>query len=335
MSPAKLIERIVHLVLVLFGVSVIVFLMLSVTPGDPVDIMIGDQQVTQAQRDSLRQEMGLDRPLLARYERFAARALKGDLGMSYYYRRPVLSVMAERMPPTVELTLAALILALITAIPLGVLAAVKKNSLFDRLATLGSLFGVSMPGFWFGLLLIMLFGVTLHWLPVTGQTSVSSEVPAITRFLLVDTLLAGNIRAFGDALAHILLPAITLGLPMATVIMRVTRSSMLEVLKQDYVSFAQAKGLAPRRVMFRHALKNALIPTVTVTALEVGSLLGGSMIVETIFGWPGLGRLVVESIFTRDYPLIQAAVLLYAVIYVLINFAADILYTKINPRVSL
>lgn len=335
MNPAKLIERVIHLALVLFGVSVVVFMMLSVTPGDPVDIMIGDQQVTQAQKENLRHDMGLDLPLVARYERFATHALRGDLGVSYFYRRPVLSVIAERVPPTVELTLAALTLALLVAIPLGVLAAVKKNSLFDRLATLGSLLGVSMPGFWFGLLLIMLFGVLLHWLPVTGQTSYASEVPVVTHFLLADTLLAGNIKAFFDAIAHMILPAITLALPMATVNMRVTRSSMLEVLRQDYVSFAQAKGLAPRRVMFRHALKNALIPTVTVTALEVGSLLGGSMIVETIFGWPGLGRLVVESIFTRDYPLIQAAVLLYAVIYVLINFAADILYTKLNPRVSL
>lgn len=335
MRLAKLIERAFHLLLVLFGVSVVVFLMLSVTPGDPVDIMLGDQQVTQAQRDGLRHEMGLDLPLVARYGRFTVHALEGDLGMSYFHRRPVVEVIAERLPPTVELTLVALVLALLIAIPLGVLAAVRKNTLFDRLATLGSLFGVSMPGFWFGLLLIMLFGVTLHWLPVTGQTGFASEVPTITHFLLIDTLLAGNVRAFGDAIAHLLLPALTLGLPMATVIMRVTRSSMLEVLQQDYVTFAQAKGLKPRRVLFRHALKNALIPTTTVTALEVGSLLGGSMIVETIFGWPGLGRLVVESIFTRDYPLIQASVLLYAVTYVLINFMADILYTKINPRVSL
>jgi peptide/nickel transport system permease protein len=335
LNLGKFIERLLHLVPVLLGVSLIAFLMMAVTPGDPVEIMLGDQQVTEAQRLALREAMGLDLPLPQRFGHFLKSAVTGDFGMSYFHRRPVSQVILERMPATIELTVVALLVALLVAIPLGVLAAVKKNTLFDRLATLGSLMGISLPGFWFGLLLILLFGVTLQVLPVSGRSDLGSSIAPVTHFLLIDTLLAGNFAAFRSAVSHLIMPALTLGLPMAAVLTRVTRTSMLEVLRQDYVTFAEAKGLSPMRVLFRHALKNALIPTVTVAALEVGSLLGGSMIVETIFGWPGLGRVVVESIFTRNYPLIQAAILLYAVIYVLLNFLADILYTVLNPRVRL
>lgn len=335
MSLGKLIERLLQLLPVLLGVSLIVFVMMALTPGDPVAIMIGDQSVTPEQEAELRRGLGLDRPMIERFFVFLGNAVQGDFGQSFYHRRPVSDVIVERLPATIELSLVALIVALATAIPLGVLAAIRKNSILDRLATIGSLLGVSLPGFWFGILLIMLFAVQLKILPVSGRIGYSSEVAPITHFLLIDTLLHGNIRAFGDALAHIILPAITLGLPMTAILMRVTRTSMLEVLRQDYVTFADAKGLSRRRVLFRHALKNALIPTVSVAAIETGSLLGGNMIVETVFGWPGLGRLVVESIFLRNYPLVQAAVLFYAVTYVLLNFFADILYTILNPRVKL
>jgi ABC-type dipeptide/oligopeptide/nickel transport system permease component len=331
----KLLERVLQLVPVLLGVTVIVFLMMAVTPGDPVEIMLGDQQATPEQRQALRNDMGLDLPLPMRFGHFLKNAVTGDFGVSYFHRRPVAQVILERLPATIELTLVSLLVALLVAIPLGVLAAVRKNTIFDRLATLASLLGISLPGFWFGLLLILLFGVTLQVLPVSGRSELAISIAPVTRFLLVDTLLAGNLAAFRAALAHLVMPALTLGLPMAAVLMRVTRTSMLEVLRQDYVTFAEAKGLSPRRVLFRHALKNALIPTVTVAALEVGSLLGGSMIVETVFGWPGLGRVVVESIFARNYPMIQAAILLYAVTYVLLNFLADLLYTVLNPRVRL
>jgi ABC-type dipeptide/oligopeptide/nickel transport system permease component len=335
LNAGKLIERLLRLVLVLLGVSLVAFLMLAVTPGDPVEIMLGDQQATEAQRLALRQNMGLDLALPERFGHFLKNVARGDFGTSYFHRRPVAQVILERLPATIELTLVALLVALVVAIPLGVLAAVEKNSWLDRLATLGSLLGISLPGFWLGLLLIILFGATWQILPVSGRSDVGISVPPVTHFLLVDTLLAGNWLAFRSVVAHLVLPALTLGLPMAAVLMRVTRASMLEVLRQDYVTFAEAKGLAPLRVLFRHALKNALIPTVTVVALELGSLLGGSMIVETVFGWPGLGRVVVESIFTRNYPLIQAAILLYAVTYVLLNFGADLLYTVLNPRVRL
>lgn len=335
MSLSKLLERIAQLLPVLLGVSVIVFVMMALTPGDPVQIMIGDQSITPEQEAELRRGLGLDRPMIERFFIFLGNAVQFDFGESFYHRRPVADVIAERLPATIELSLVALIVALVTAIPLGVLAAIRKNSIFDRIATVGSLLGVSLPGFWFGILLLMLFAVHLHILPVSGRIGFDSEVRMVTGFLLIDTLLAGNLRAFGDALAHLILPAITLGLPMTAILMRVTRTSMLEVLRQDYVTFADAKGLSRRRVLFRHALKNALIPTVSVAAIETGSLLGGNMIVETVFGWPGLGRLVVESIFLRNYPLVQAAVLFYAVTYVLLNFVADLLYTVLNPRVEL
>lgn len=335
MSLGKLLERIIQLVPVLLGVSLIVFVMLALTPGDPVQIMVGEQAITAEQEAELRRDLGLDRPLVERFFLFVANAVQFDFGQSYYHGRPVADVIAERLPATIELSLVALIVALATAIPLGVLAAIRKNSIFDRMATVGSLLGVSLPGFWFGILLIMLFAVHLQILPVSGRIGYASEVPTVTGFLLIDTLLAGDIAAFGEALRYLLLPAITLGLPMTAILMRVTRTSMLEVMRQDYITFAEAKGLPRRRVLYRHALKNALIPTVSVAAIETGSLLGGNMIVETVFGWPGLGRLVVESIFLRNYPLVQAAVLLYAVTYVLLNFIADILYTVLNPRVKL
>lgn len=335
MSLSKLLERIAQLVPVLLGVSVIAFTMMALTPGDPVQIMIGDQAITAEQEAQLRHDMGLDRPMVERFFIFLGNATHFDFGESFYHKRPVADVIAERMPATIELSLVALVVALATAIPLGVLAAIKKNSIFDRIATVGSLLGVSLPGFWFGILLLMLFAVHLHLLPVSGRIGFDSEVPSVTGFLLIDTLVAGNMKAFGDAVAHLILPAITLGLPMTAILMRVTRTSMLEVLRQDYVTFADAKGLSRRRVLFRHALKNALIPTVSVAAIETGSLLGGNMIVETVYGWPGLGRLVVESIFLRNYPLVQAAVLFYAVTYVLLNFVADLLYTVLNPRVKL
>ena len=335
MSMGKLLERIIQLVPVLLGVSLIVFVMLALTPGDPVQIMVGEQAITPDQEAALRRDLGLDKPMAERFLLFVANAVQFDFGQSFYHGRPVADVIAERLPATIELSLVALIVALATAIPLGVLAAIRKNSIFDRLATVGALLGVSLPGFWFGILLILLFSVHLQILPVSGRIGYASEVPAVTGFLLIDTLVAGNIAAFGEALRYLLLPAITLGLPMTAILMRVTRTSMLEVMRQDYITFAEAKGLPRRRVLYRHALKNALIPTVSVAAIETGSLLGGNMIVETVFGWPGLGRLVVESIFLRNYPLVQAAVLLYAVTYVLLNFIADILYTVLNPRVKL
>jgi peptide/nickel transport system permease protein len=320
---------------VLFGISVIVFLMITLTPGDPVEIMLADSRATPEQAAQLRRDLGLHLPLHERFLVFLGNAVTGDFGVSFFHRRPVIDVIVERLPATIELTLAAMVLAIVVAIPLGVAAAVHRDTWLDRALSAASLFGVSLPGFWFGILLILLFSVTLGLFPVGGRTPFDLEVSRVTGFLLVDTLLAGRLDAFGAALRHLALPAVTLGLPTAALLARVVRSSMSDVLTSDYVLFAEAKGISRRRVLLRHALKNALIPVVTVAAIETGSLLGGNMIVETVFGWPGLGRLVVESIFARNYPLVQAAVLLYAVTYVMLNFLADVAYTTLNPKVRL
>ncbi|WP_372619253.1 ABC transporter permease [Falsiroseomonas sp.] len=335
MSLSRILERLVQLPVVLLGVSIIVFLMMTLTPGDPVEIMLADQRATEEQAASLRRDLGLDRSVAERFLVFLGNALTGDFGTSFFHRRPVFEVIAERLPATIELTLVALLVAVLVAVPLGVAAAVKRDSWLDRALSAISLFGVSLPGFWFGILLILLFAVHLGVFPVGGRIPFDAEVPQLTGFLLLDTLAAGRPDAFLKALSHLALPAITLGLPTAALLARVIRSAMAEVLATDYVLFAEAKGLSRRRVLFLHALKNALIPAVTVLAIETGSLLGGNMIVETVFGWPGLGRLVVESIFARNYPLVQAAVLLYAVTYVLLNFIADLLYAALNPKVRL
>lgn len=335
MSPARIIERLVQLPVVLLGVSLIVFLMMTLTPGDPVEIMLADQRASAEQAEILRHDLGLDRPIAERFFVFLGNAARGDFGVSFFHRRPVFDVIAERLPATIELTLAALLLAVLVAVPLGVAAAVHRDSWLDRALSAVALFGVSLPGFWFGILLILLFAVQLGIFPVGGRIPFGAEVPRVTGFLLIDTLWAGRPDAFLRALSHLALPALTLGLPSAALLARVIRSAMAEVLATDYVLFAEAKGLSRRRVLFLHALKNALIPAVTVLAIETGSLLGGNMIVETVFGWPGLGRLVVESIFARNYPLVQAAVLLYAVTYVSLNFCADLLYAALNPKVRL
>ena len=333
--PVALLRRLPHLISVLFGISLIVFLMMSATPGDPAEIMLANQNATQEQVATLRHDMGLDRSAPVRFALFMSHAVAGDFGSSLFHRRPVAEVIAERLPATIELSLAALSFAVLVAIPLGVVAAVHRGGILDRVATVGSLFGVSLPGFWFGILLLIGFAVHLRWLPVSGAIDFADQPPSVTGFLILDSVIALRARSLANAIAHLLLPAITLGLPMAAILMRVTRASMLEVLRQDYITFAEAKGLTRTRILGLHALKNALLPTVTVAAIETGSLLGGNMVVETVFGWPGLGRLVVESIFVRDFPLVQAAVLLYAVTYVLVNFLADLLYTLLNPRVRM
>ena len=335
MTLRTLLERLLQLIPVLLGISVIVFAMITLTPGDPVEIMLGETQTTPEQIAALRIDMGLDLPAHERFLSFLGNAATGNFGLSFFHRQPIGDVILGRLPATIELTFAAMFLALVTAVPLGVLAAVRQNTNLDRAATVISLLGVSMPGFWFGILLIMLFPIYLGVLPVSGRIGFGSEVPYFTGFLLIDTLAAGQLDSFYDALRHLLLPTITLALPTAAILMRVTRTSMLEVMRQDYITFAEAKGLSRRRVLARHALKNAMMPMVTVAALETGVLLSGNMIVETVFGWPGLGRLVVEAIFHRNYPLVQASVLVYVVTYVFLNFIADLLYTVLNPRVRL
>lgn len=322
---------------VVLGVTLIVFTLIHLTPGDPVEAMMAGQgNVTQEQIDQLRREMGLDLPLWQQYVRFLVGLPRGDLGISFYYRgTPVGALIAERLPATIELTVAAMIISVIIALPAGVLSAVHRNRLPDRVGSVGAMLGVSLPDFWLGLVLMLLFSVTLQWLPIAGRITYGLEPPHVTGLFLVDSLLAGDGVAFWDALRHLILPALTLGTAMAALTMRITRSSMLEVIRQEYITYARAKGLSGWKVVVRHGLRNALIPTVTVVSLNAGTLLGGNMIVETIFGWPGLGRLVVDSVYVRDYPVVQAAVFVYALTYILMNLLADWLYTWLNPRVTL
>ena len=330
-------QRMLHTVPILIGISIIVFLLMHLTPGDPVEIMLGGVgHVSQADIELMRAELGLDRPLIQQYFAFVRGIFGGDWGTSIRTRVPVKQLVLERLPATIELTLSAIFVSLLIGIPAGILSAIRRYSFLDQVSTLVALIGVSMPGFWLGLILVLIFSVGLQWLP--GGVRLAFDIPAppqITGFLLLDSLLARNWIAFRGTLRHLALPAVTLGAPMAALTMRVTRSSMLEVIGQDYITFAKAKGLKESRVVIKHALRNALIPIVTVVALNMGSLLGGNMIIERIFSWPGLGQLVVDSIRTYDYSVVQAAVILYALTYVVMNLLADLLYVRLNPRVRL
>jgi peptide/nickel transport system permease protein len=336
LGTAYIIRRIIQIVPVFIGITLIVFLIMHLTPGDPVEIMMGKGSVVSGEEiDRLRHELGLDLPLWTQYGRSLGGILRGDFGRSIIQRAPVIKLIGSRLPATFELTILSILISLIIAIPVGVISSIKRYSILDNISTVTALAGVSMPGFWLGLLLIIVFAVKLKVLPVTGRVSYGHGLEPITNFLLIDAIITCNWAALGDVLRHLILPAITLGSYMAALTMRVTRSSMLEVLSQDYINTAWAKGLSQKAVILRHALRNALVPTVTVVTLNIGVLLGGNMIVESVFGWPGLGRLVINAIYTRDYPLVQGAVLVYALTYVVMNFIADILYTLLNPKVRL
>jgi peptide/nickel transport system permease protein len=277
--------------------------------------------------------MGLDKPIFVQYGLFLADAVRGDLGDSIVTGRPVTTELAERFPATLELTAFAMLFAVLVGVPVGVISAVKQYSLLDKTTSVLALTGISMPIFWLAMILIVIFFVNLGWLPFPGRLSTDVTIPAITGLVLVDSLLALNFGAFWDGLLHLIMPAVALGtIPMA-VITRMTRSSMLEVMSEDYVRTARAKGVVPWRVISKHALRNAMLPTVTVIGLQVGLLMGGAVITETIFSWPGVGQIAYESIFRRDYAMIQGVVLYGATLFVLVNLAVDILYAVLDPRV--
>jgi peptide/nickel transport system permease protein len=336
MRAIKILERIVGTIPVMFGVAIIVFFFIRLTPGDPVDIMLGHSgTVSQREIDQLRQQFHLDKPLGVQLWYFLSDAAQGNLGYSYVRNKSVVDLLAERLPATIEMTIGALLVSLIIALPIGLLSAIRQNSLLDRLSMAGAFVGISMPGFWLGIILILLFAVRLHWLPAQGRLSYEIQLHEITGLYVLDSLITGNMAALKDSLLHLILPSVTLGLGVAAIIARVLRSSMLEVLRSDYVKLARAKGATEWNVVLKHALRNALIPTITVVGLQVGTLLGGNMIVENVFSWPGLGRLVVDAIFNRDFPLIQGSVMIYAITFVLTNLAVDVLYTYLNPRITM
>jgi ABC-type dipeptide/oligopeptide/nickel transport system permease component len=336
LKAVKILERLIATLPLMFGVAIVVFFFIRLTPGDPVDIMMGQGGgVSEGEMQQLRQEFHLDQPLLVQLGLFLRDAVRGDLGYSYILKRPVTDLIAERLPATIELATGALLISLIIALPIGLISAVRQNSIVDRLSMTGAFLGISMPGFWLGIILILLFSVQLHLLPVQGRIDLDAHLQQITGFFVIDSLLTGNKAALLSSLEHLALPSITLGAPVAAVIARVLRSSMLETLRSDYVVLARSKGASENIVVLKHALRNALIPTVTVVGLQVGILLGGNMIIETVFSWPGLGRMVVNAIFNRDFPLIQGSVMVYAFTFVMANLIVDVLYTYLNPKISL
>ena len=335
MRAVKILERILITIPIMFGVAIVVFFFMRLTPGDPVDIMMGqDGTVSAGEMEQLRHEFHLDQPLPVQLWLFLKNAVRGDLGYSYVQKKPVTELIAERLPATIELALGALFFALLIAIPIGILSAVRQYSLVDRLSMAGSFLGISMPAFWLGIILILLFSVRLKWLPVQGRIDFGIELQEITGLYVLDSILAGNGEALVSSVKHLILPSVALGAAVAAIVARVLRSSMVETLRQDYVTLARAKGQVESLVVMKHALRNALIPTVTVVGLQVGALLGGNMIVETVFGWPGLGRLVVSAIFDRDFPLVQGAVMVYAFTFVAANLIVDILYHYLNPKIE-
>lgn len=336
MKAVKILERSLAAIPIMFGVAVIVFLFMRLTPGDPVDIMMGQGgAVSTGEMEQLRAEFHLDQPLHIQLWLFLKDAVRGDLGYSYVQKVPVTQLLAERLPATIELAAAALLISLTIALPVGILSAARQNSLLDRLSMGSAFLGISMPGFWLGIVLILIFAVRLNWLPVQGRVGFEAQLTPVTGFFVLDSLITGNRAALVSSLRHLALPALTLAAPVSAVVARVVRSSMLETLRSDYVTLARSKGLAEGSVIFKHALRNALIPTVTVVGLQVGVLLGGNMIVETVFGWPGLGRMVVGAIFDRDFPLVQGSVMIYAFTFVLANLLVDVLYTYLNPKITL
>jgi peptide/nickel transport system permease protein len=317
---------------VLLGVSIVVFFMVRAIPGDPAQIMLG-QQATQEQVQQVRENMGLDKPIFVQYGLFLKDALRGDLGDSIVTGHPVTTELLMRFPATFELVAFAMLIAVLVGIPVGVISAVRQYSLLDKSTSVLALTGISMPIFWLAMILVVIFGVNLELLPFPGRLDPTTGITAITGLVLVDSLLTLNFAGFWDGLLHLIMPALALGtIPMA-VIMRMTRSSMLEVMHEDYVRTARAKGVVPWRVVSKHALRNAMLPTITVIGLQAGLLMGGAIITETIFSWPGIGLYAYESVSSRDYASIQGVVLYGALLFVLINLLVDVLYAILDPRV--
>ncbi|KAA0594775.1 dipeptide transport system permease protein [Azospirillum lipoferum] len=315
------------------GITFLTFILIRLVPGDPIEVRTGERGIAPERLAELRHEMGLDRALWQQFLDYVGNVLHGDFGLSLITHNSVLSEFLTLFPATLELALCAMLFATLVGLPAGILAAVKRGSLFDHGVMGASLTGYSMPIFWWGLLLILFFSVGLGWTPVSGRLDLVYYVEPDTGFMLIDTLKAGDYEAFRSALGHLVLPTIVLGTVPLAVVARMTRSAMLEVLGEDYIRTARAKGLASGRVIGMHALRNALIPVVTVIGLQVGTLLGGAILTETIFSWPGVGKWLIESINRRDYPALQGGVLLIATSVILVNLLVDVLYGVLNPRI--
>jgi len=315
------------------GIILLTFTLIRLVPGDPVEVRVGERGISPERHAELLHEMGLDRPLYVQFFDYVGGVLQGDLGISVVTQRPVMDEFLTLFPATVELAIFAIIFAVAIGLPVGVIAAVKRGSVFDHTVMGASLTGYSMPIFWWGLLLILFFSVNLGWTPVAKRLSDDFFVDEVTGFMLIDTLLSEEQGSFLNALHHLILPTIVLGTVPLAVIARMTRSAMLEVLGEDYIRTARAKGLGIYRIVAVHALRNALIPVVTVIGLQVGTLMGGAILTETVFSWPGIGKWLLESIGRRDYPALQGGVLVIAALVMATNLAVDLLYGLLNPRI--
>lgn len=326
------IRRILETLPVLIGASIAVFMLVHLIPGGPEVALLGERGSAENVA-ALREQLGLDKPLYEQYFIYIGNVLRGDLGRSVAGNIPIMDELKQRFPATVELSLCALTLAVIVGVPLGVISAVRRGSWIDTGTMLGSLIGVSMPIFWLGLLLLFVFGVQLGWLPFIGRLSTNVEIETRTGMHLIDALLSRNWSGFVDAAKHLILPSITLSTIPIAIIARITRSAMLEVLHMDYIRTARAKGLREGTVIVRHALRNALLPVVTIIGLQLGSLLAGAVLTETIFSWPGIGRWLFNSIQGRDYAIVQSVTLVVTFIFVTVNLLVDLSYAWLNPRI--
>lgn len=315
------------------GVTLISFAFIRVLPGDPIIVMAGERGLSQERYDTLRTQYGFDQPLYVQFWEYFTGVLQGDLGNSFVTNRPVWDEFFSLFPATLELSICAIIIATALGLPAGVIAAVNRGKFFDRALMSTALIGYSMPIFWWALLLIIVFSGNLGWTPVSGRMGLMYYFPDVTGFMLIDSLLSGQKGAFTSAVSHLILPSITLATIPLAVIARQTRSAMLEVLSEDYIRTARAKGLSPGRVNGLHALRNAMIPVITVIGLSVGTLLAGAILTETIFSWPGIGKWMVDSIFRRDYPVVQGGLLMIAVIVMIVNLTVDLMYGLINPKI--
>jgi dipeptide transport system permease protein len=328
-----LINRLGFVIPTFIGITLLTFILIRLVPGDPIDARAGERGISAQRHEELVKAYGFDKPVIVQYGIYIAQVLKGDLGRSLVTRNSVTAEFAELFPATIELSLCATIFALGLGLPAGMLAAVRRNSWLDQGVMGLSLTGYSMPIFWWGLLLIMLFSVKLGWTPVSGRIDLLYYVEPVTGFLLIDTLLSDQEGSFLSAIQHLVLPAIVLGTIPLAVVARMTRSAMLEILGEDYIRTARAKGLSSFRVIAVHALRNALIPIVTVIGLQVSVLFTGAILTETIFSWPGVGKWLIEAVYRRDYPVIQGGVLLMGVVVMVVNLLVDLTYGYINPRI--
>jgi len=331
---AYILRRILIFIPTLLGVTLIVFFMLRLTPGDPAELLLGER-ATEKSLQEVREHLGLNQPLHVQYGMFMKRLMKGDLGETIFTRQKVWVEIKHRFPATMELSLCALLISCIAGVILGIISATKQYSVFDYVSMLAALTGVSMPIFWLGLVLMLIFSVNLGWLPISGRLSVLTDIDVVTNFYLIDSIITKNWVALKDSAWHLIMPAVTLSTIPTAIIARMTRSSMLEVLGQDYIKTAKAKGLSNFKVVYKHALRNALIPVVTTIGLQFGVLLCGAILTETIFAWPGVGKWMYDAVMQRDYMVIQGGTLIIATIFIVINLFVDLLYAVINPKISI